>query len=169
MKKYKKYSFEEEIIKNYLKKMASFNFNNSQKDFFMWQAKIAKEIKLKSYTINSDLEIIIQNFLKRNRIKVKECYYNSWKLTSFNRNIQYVEGFRNIFSLPISHAWNCYKGIYFDLTTEIILKDDINKFEFVKIIQLTQSEMFKYSNKTGLAGEYIGEYYEDKILKGKNV
>jgi hypothetical protein len=153
---------------NYYKILANLwkkNSSDSQGKYFLWIAKVAKPIKCVSYKDIPGLEQKIKIFLKNFKPKIKECYYNSYRCCIDIPGVEYVEGMANLI-IPVNHAWNFYKGKYFDLTAEIVLKEkDVTKIDYAQVIKFDSHLMLKYANKTGLAGEYIGEFYIDKILK----
>lgn len=153
----------ESDIKKYLKQLTTFKLNSHQEKFYKWQYEVHKEIKCQSYKVNEELVVIVNNFLKYEKLQKKQCYYNSYKLTAHNSDVKYIDGFSSIHGIPIEHAWNYYKGIYFDLTREIVLKDDVTKIDYVEILKLNQKEVFKFASKTGHSGSYISVYFIKNI------
>lgn len=151
----------------YLNQMGSLFDKGSfggQKEFWEWQAKEARPVKCVSYREIPDLKERVEEFLKRNELIVKECYHNSMKIVWDIPDVEYVEGIANLI-IPLDHAWNYYKGHYFDLTAEVVLGKNVERFEYAQVIRLQRREMDKYALKTGLAGGYIPEYYMDKVVK----
>lgn len=69
-------------------------------------------------------EVLPEKLLKRVKqieIKKHQCYKNSTLICMVDSEINYVEGKMEYFGIPIDHAWNEYKGQYFDATREIAL------------------------------------------------
>jgi len=71
---------------------------------------------------------------------IKECYKNSLMLTMILPEAEYWEGFSNGI-IPVSHAWNKYKGYYIDITWEL-LKGGVGK-EYVGI-KIPKGQATKY-------------------------
>lgn len=113
-----------EII-NFWKNTAKFS------SLFQWLLENTQEIKVVSYKSDPELKLIIEEFLKMYKPQIKRCYDNSIKLSLFNDDIDYVLGYTHC-GFPIEHAWNHYKGIYFDLTAEIALDKSFSEHILVK-------------------------------------
>jgi len=154
-----------ESIKDYLHQLSSMNLNQQQSDFFKWKYNNSIDVHCKSYKSNNELKKIVEEFLKYNKLKQKECYYNAFKIVSFDSRIQYIDGFSDIYGIPIEHAWNCFNGIYFDLTREVVLDDNVESCNYTQIIKLNSGEVAHFASKTGIAGSYIGSYYQERVLK----
>lgn len=56
-------------------------------------------------------------------IKTGECYRNATLISQLSKDIHYVEGRMEFLGIPIDHAFNEYKGNYFDVTREIALHE----------------------------------------------
>lgn len=131
-----------------------------QHKFYMWQLDIAKEVKPIRIKDDPEIEEMVNKFLKHNKVKMKECYYNSFKFCSSFPQTYYVEGFVSFKGIPIEHSWLFYKGKYFDLTAEFVQKE-LHE-EYVATLVIPSKEMFKLAVKTELSGPYIGVYYGQK-------
>jgi len=83
-----------------------------------------KEIEIVSYKDIPEIKDKVEQYLFL--ITPKECYKNSAEICLGIKGVEYVEGLYGFMGLPISHAWNCYKGQYFDLTMEVQDKLDRN-------------------------------------------
>lgn len=138
--------------------------SNPQKDFWEWQAGVTKPVKCVSYRDIPGLEAKVDAFLESDTLVKKECYYNSIKAVWNIPGVEYVEGVANLI-IPIDHAWNSYKGYYFDLTAELVLHKDVTRFDYAQVIKFDRKKMDKYVYKTKVAGGYIADYYMSEIRK----
>ena len=76
-----------------------------------------KPIEVVSYKSIPEIKDKVERLLHHSPAIPHHCYQNSAEACLEIEGVKYVEGiFGSI--LPISHAWNSYKGIYFDLTIE---------------------------------------------------
>lgn len=152
---------------SYLQQMGSMFDQGSfdgQKDYWNWQAKASKSVRCISYKKIPVLRELVDEFLEGNEIKKNECYYNSIKVVWNIPGVEYIEGIADLI-IPLDHAWNYYKGYYFDLTAEIVLNKDVSKYDYAQVIKLDRRKMDKYVYKTKVAGGYISNYYGDEIKK----
>lgn len=115
-------------------------------------------------------EVLPENLLKRvKQVKINkgECYKNSTLICIVDSEINYVEGKMEFFGIPIDHAFNEYKGNYFDATREIALnevpgKDDeylcIGVYDFDDVINTIK-------NTDGFYGGIWSKkyHYKDKL------
>lgn len=168
MKIIEKKKFNENSAVRYIKMMGKMyidgNFNPEAKDYWKWQIKVTTPVRLVSYKKIPGMAEKVEEFLKYNDIIKKECYYNSIKVVWDIDGVEYVEGVANLM-IPISHGWNCYKGQHFDLTAEILLGIDVEREDYAQVIKLDRREVCQMVNRTKVAGEFIPEYYIDKIKR----
>lgn len=132
------------------------------REYWEWQAEVAKPVRCVSYRDVPGLKEKVEEFLKRNELVVKECYYNSMKVVWNIPGVEYVEGIAHL-AIPIDHAWNCYKGHHFDLTAEIVLGMNVERFDYAQVVKLERRTMDRYASRTKVAGGYIAEYYKDNV------
>jgi len=163
MKHLKNY-INESSIKSMLKNLIKLNLGEAQLNFYKWKLKSYKSVKIVSYKSDPQLKILIDKHLIRNKINLKDCYTNSFDCANKVQGVSYIEGEFLVHGVPIEHAWNKYKNIYFDLTSEVLL-NDIKKSEYVKYIELDTKNLMKYALKLGYKGPFISEYYDENILK----
>lgn len=161
------FKFLHENIKSYLTSLVSLDFNPKQNEFFKFELANAKTVKIQSYKSDPKLEAEINAFLKQYKPKQKGCFETAAKCTVYSyTDIEYVEGFVSYMGLPIEHAFNCWNGIYFDLTSEILFDSKMGD-EHVQIIKIDRHLLSKYMASTGYYGDMIANYYKYKILKKK--
>ena len=137
--------------------------------FFVWQKNISQEVKIVSYKDIPEIKKNVEMFLQFYRIKVKECFKNSYMVCSYIPKINYVEGMISVLGIPLDHAWNSYKGQYFDLTEEIVLKalEKSSKLEYLKILDMDLGTVTEMASETMVYDTYLKTYYNKKILKNK--
>ena len=149
----------------YLRMLTKMDLNKIQQDFYEWQLSQAQPVRVVSYKQVPDISKKLEQFLKVNKPKQKQCYMTATKCAMFINGVEYVEGLFSFSGIPIEHSWNYYKGSNFDLTSEVALKT--NHQDYVQIIKLKKSLMEKYTYRNGVYGNLISSYYKDKILKEK--
>lgn len=142
------------------------NFSNKQLKnqnlFFNWQLNNGEHIKINSFKSDLELKKIITEFLTIHEPKLKGCYETAFECTQFHDSIKYVEGLISFSGLVLGHAWNCYKGIYFDLISETLHENKLSN-EYFKVIRLSTHEMYEFAIKTETKGEYLGKYMTEKL------
>jgi len=151
----------------YLSGFAKIMPAGKQRDFYTWQRKVARKVKIKSYKSDKKLKKIVEDFLVYFKPQYKECYYTAYKLALECKEIEYVEG-HAISIIPLSHGWNCYKGIHFDLSNEIL---NLNIKEYAKVIQLGATEkktIALLKRQDFRVGDFIGGYYQLYVEGEKN-
>lgn len=114
---------------------------------------------LKSVEINLSKSVNKVN-LKHLKPKVKNCYLNALAVCIENENVEYVEGYIEVHGVPLDHAWNCYEGIHFDITQELLSQD--NK-QFLNcphqaIMIISATDVMKFALETEIAGPYLYEW-----------
>lgn len=142
----------------YMKQMNDMYAQTKEKDFWEWQMQVVKPVKCVSYKSIPELSEKVDSFLEGFTIKKKECYTNAVHLTWEFPEIEYVEGIANLI-IPLDHAWNCYKGKYFDLTAEILLGKDVTKIDYAQVVKLSLGLVSKYVTKTRVYGGYILQHW----------
>lgn len=127
--------------------------------FFDFQRKKITPVSLIRISENDELTKILFRFLKKVDFKDifsdRDCYAISITLSSFSRDITYVEGYycRNV---PIQHAWCCYKNeYYFDFLLEFILRESPQKFQYFKIIEKSGRDVFDLVKDSQRFGGHI--------------
>jgi hypothetical protein len=101
--------------------------------------------------------------LKQIKPKPKNCYLNALAVCMRNHDVKYVEGYIEVHGVPLEHAWNCYKGIHFDVTEEV-LNTANNPVKCVHqcILILDCEKVFYYASTIGMSGPYILEWLREK-------
>lgn len=71
--------------------------------------------------ISEDIEEIAGS-LKITKPEVKQCFMNSQKMSIYNSDIEYWEGYwiTEDLDIPVHHAWNVHKGKLIDTTAEVL-------------------------------------------------
>ena len=95
-------------------------------------------------------------------IQKKECFKNATLVSLTFPDVKYVEGQFECCGIPIDHAWNEYNGHYFDVTREVVLKDDISG-EYVAFTECESSELLDILMEC----RYYGDVFRTKFLKSK--
>lgn len=110
--------------------------DTEQGRFYKAKAEHARPIKLTSVReLFSNEEL--QKLLKDVKPQVHGCFQTAQKLAMFH-GFEYVEGEWGVNgSLGIEHAFNRNGDKYFDLTSEIVLKKNIEDEEFVSIAEFS--------------------------------
>ena len=117
------------ILINQLQDFAKITKNSNQGDFYHAKLIAAKDVKvepLKSVLTKEQLDRI-----SHLHFRPKECYRNAF-LVAQALNCEYVEG-QMLFHFGIDHAFNKIGDRYFDVTKELVLKDDPSKCEYISI------------------------------------
>lgn len=163
------------LFNNYIElilKIAS----GKQKEWFEWQNNNAKEIKItpieEVFKIHPEIKSYIDAM--KSSFKIKECYRTSTLVAHDVPAVKYVEGFVFFHGIPIEHAWNKIGDIYFDVTSDIVLKKHTDKSfgeEYDSVVELDSSTVMEHSFKTELYGELMREEFikhlnsKDKDIK----
>ena len=156
-------------LKEHLRELSRLNMPEKQKRFYQWEYRVSKPVDVVPYKSVPGLGPVVTAFLKRYKPKIKECYVTAWRVTMDIPGVYYIDGFRDLtkIPIPIEHAWNYYKGKYFDLTSEIALKDDVRRVNYLQMLKLNRTELSIITLRTKTYGGYIGDYYLHKILGKK--
>lgn len=98
------------------------------------------------------------------------CYRNAHLISSVIPEIKYIEGdviLKDI-PIPITHAWNSYDGLEFDITFELF--DNLNNFEYYKFIEGTIEELEKeyiVNSNIDLFTQFLNKSENRKIIESK--
>lgn len=142
----------------YIQQVGNAYAQTKEKDFWEWQMQMAEPVKCVSYKSIPELKEIVDEFLLGFTLKKNECYTNAIHLVWEYPEIEYVEGIADLV-IPLDHAWNCYKGKYFDLTSEILLKKNVTSCDYAKVVKLSSEQTYKYASKTRVYGGYILQHW----------
>lgn len=114
-----------------------------------------KEIKIQSFkSLPVNIRKRVKNHILISQPEAKECFTNSAKLVAGAQGIHYVEGFA-LSVIPMHHAWNRYKNIYFDLTAEVGLGEGNRFANYFPLLDLKKSEVQKLLVSTEFWGEFL--------------
>jgi hypothetical protein len=155
------FNIAEESPKNHLEMISKLYTGDS--DLYAWQAKLVKAVKVVSVEKIPEIANDVYRLIKM--FQAKQCYQNAYQVASHISGVEYVEGFADIVGIPIDHAFNVYKGQYFDVTGELVLKREVEKDVYFKVMTYSHSEMNKLAVATGTYGGYLKAYYKLFIKK----
>ncbi len=153
---------------------ASQDNNLIYEKYFNWQISVVKKVpvtRINSDKSDPELMFMVQSFLELFNLESGGCYINTHKLIGlFPDELQYVEGYIPASTLAIEHCWVYFKkkDIYFDMTNEINLGDDVEKKEYFQIIKVDSDEVLNYIKKMKLHNSYMIEYYKKISYKQNN-
>lgn len=144
-----------------LKAMASLT-SGKQREYFEAMLQGAHTVYCKPMS-----EVLPEKLLKRVKqvkIEKKQCYKNSTLICMVDAEINYVEGKMECLGIPIEHAWNEYKGQYFDATREIALKEEVQGREYLALGTFDSDDVLGVIMKR----EYYGGILLEKYLQSKS-
>ena len=121
------------------------------------RSKVVKLTPIREVLTEAEINFILEYIRPRKH----ECYRNAHEATRI-LGVKYVEGFVEVGGLPIDHAFNKRGDKYFDITTELVLKEQCK--EYVSTWELEGLECTRISLTTGVYGSY-GRFLFDEILK----
>ena len=138
--------------------------------FNNWQYEQCREVKIRSYKDHPEVHRRVDEFIKTcGEPEVKRCFENALALCMHDMSMLYVEGYcvlkhKDFLTPSQTHAWNCYDGFHFDLTTEIGLRKiapDVGFDDYLQIIALEPLRAAKLAERTDLelAVEVFREIY----------
>jgi len=124
----------------------------------LW-TKAAKRVKLVEIVPISDPRLEpLKPILKRIKAKEHECYLNALACVLQQKDIEYVEGYIEVNGVPIDHAWNCWNGLYFDLTEEKL--GTPTSFPHRQVMKLPGTEAFVFAMSSSRTGPYLFEWLD---------
>lgn len=142
-----------------LKAIASLT-SGKQREYFEAMLQSAHTVYCKPMA-----DVLPEKLLKRvKQIKVekKQCYKNSTLICMVDAEINYVEGNMECFGIPIEHAWNEYKGQYFDATREIALKEEVQGREYLELGIFNSDDVLGVITEREYYGGILFEKYLQK-------
>lgn len=138
----------QDLIKVQLETYVNLTKGSDMGNFYKQQLKDLKPVQLESvYDIFTPEQIdIIKKVVNPQQ---HECYKNSFTMVSYFPFVHYVEGFVNFGVMNIEHAFNSYKGHYFDITTELVLNSKPQEEGYSLIGEYNSDEVMEvfYRNK----------------------
>lgn len=119
-----------------------------------------KEMDIVSYKDIPELKDKIERLLNSPMINIapKQCYQNAAEVCLAIDGVEYVEGLYGFHGLPISHAWNSYKGQYFDLTMETQGKLE-REHTYLGFMNIDTSALRKYMLQLRMWGCFTRIHY----------
>lgn len=133
-----------------------------QREYFEAMLRDARVVRCKPMK-----EILPEHLVKRIKdtvkIKKKQCYRNATLIAQLDPDIRYVEGKFEFLGISIEHAWNEYKGSFFDVTSEVALKENPGDREYLALDVYTFDEVMDVILKS----EVYGGIYQAKFLQTK--
>ena len=144
---------------NYIKNLCRVSEGETRQ---MWneykrRSKVVKLTPIREVLTDEEINFILEYI----RPIKHECYRNAHEATRI-LGVKYVEGFVEVGGLPIDHAFNKRGDKYFDITTELVLKEQCK--EYVSTWELEGLECTRISFITGVYGSY-GRFLFDVILQ----
>lgn len=130
-----------------------------QREYFdqvLRDAHVVKVVKLADVLTKAQIDII-----RSLNLRQKECYRNATLISCAIPGCNYIEGKFAPFGFGIEHAWNEYKGKYFDATNELVLNSIPEETEYVALGEYTAPEVMAVCERQGV----YGEIYFTKFLK----
>ena len=116
--------------------------SGKQKEYYQHQLDCAKPIEcvsIREVLSEKDIDLIKRII----NPQPKECYKNAASLAMlFPDRIEYVEGYYGVEGVfGTEHAWNRVGDKYIDITAELVLKKDVKKEDYVKLMVLSSREI----------------------------
>lgn len=152
-------------ILNFLKNLAKIT-DGYQKEYYENIVADVRIVKCTSmYNIFTSEEI--DNIKRLVNPKVKECYRNSFLLSSKCGipDIYYCEGYTTYKGIPIEHAFNRVGDKYIDITAELVLERDVENDEYVVLGDYDASKVIDVMSETGYYGGIYNKLLLDRIKK----
>jgi hypothetical protein len=136
--------------------------SGKQKEWFEWQRNNGKEVVIEE---PEDVFPKITREWSKKNLKVKDCYKNATTITGIDPEIKYVEGIMMLYGqIPIDHAWNSYKGRYFDATSHLWNPSDEKNIHY-KLIELDYNSLWEILRETKVYGEIPSYLFRKGRLK----
>ena len=152
--------FEIENFESYINALVSMT-HGKQKEFYEWQKSVAQEVKIDE--VESVFPKCTKEWVKKH-VKVKSCFENAARVLELDPEVKYIQGIVMIMDgkLPIDHAWNSYKGKYFDVTkTHWKMTAD----NYYKLVELDYKELWEILQKIGSYDDVISYMIRNGLLK----
>lgn len=133
-----------------------------QREYFEAMLRDARVVRCKPM---KDIlpEYLVKRIKDTVKIKKKQCYRNATLIAQLDPDIRYVEGKFEFLGISIEHAWNEYKGSFFDVTSEVALKENPGDREYLALGVYTFDEVMDVILKS----EVYGGIYQAKFLQTK--
>ena len=135
--------------------------HGKQKDFYLSQLSDAKQVEVVSiYDVFDKYEIEEIKYVVNPEKKM--CYRNAHLLTClFPDKVKYVDGMVAVWNtgFPIDHAFNKVGDKYIDITFEMVLCEDVSKYDYIKFGEYDIDQVENVSEKTGCYGECYKFYW----------
>lgn len=164
IKRFKNFLFEGSGEKNnytdYLDQIISIT-HGKQKEWFQWQKNNGEAVVIEE---PEDVFPEITREWSKKNLKVKDCYKNATTITGLDPDMRYVEGVMMLYGqIPIDHAWNSYKGRYFDATSHLWNPSDEKNLHY-KLIELDYKSLWDILRETGVYGEIPSYLFRKNLL-----
>jgi hypothetical protein len=150
----------------YLKGFASLSKDEPHKSYYDWQIANSQIVVVSSYKDHPELKKLVDTFLKQYKPKFRQCYHTAYTAATLIPGVEYIAGIAGSM-IPLDHGWNCWNGIYFDLTAEVLFDKGHFATEYLQVLKLQRDEVFEMSLITEDSGPYIAEYYRLRVLGEK--
>lgn len=162
LRKYRSFLFEsqKDAYSAYLDQLIGFT-QGKQKEWFEWQKNNGKPTPIEEPEMV--LPKITREWAKKN-LKLKDCYKNATEILELDPEIKYVEGVMMMFGqIPIDHAWNSYKGRYFDATSYLWKPSDQENLHY-KLIELDYNQLWDVLRQTKVYGDIPFYLFRKNLL-----
>jgi len=145
-------------VAKFLNIMAEMTKKHPQNNFYKWEAKKARRIKIVPYASHPYLKRVIDKAFgsKKGSIRAKQCFHNSLLVCFAWSKVEYIEGYIVIGGLPIEHSWNRWNGIDFDLTQEVLLQKRVPHYE---VLSLDGNQVRFWASELKTTGPYRHNFY----------
>lgn len=104
-------------------------------------------------------------YVKQLKIIPKQCYKNATLIAGLDDEIHFVDGKMDLYGLPIDHAWNEYRGQYFDATKEIALSESPEGCEYLSMGEFTYHYVMNICIQREFYGSVLYETFSTALHK----
>jgi hypothetical protein len=125
-------------VKSYLKLLSE--LPEPQNYFYLWQLE-----HLHSVDIIDSSSLDMQGNALVFDLKVKQCFTNAIIVACLLPGVKYCEGYM-FCHIPIEHAWNSYRGHYFDVTSEKFFDRDMGS-DYHAYLEISGDEAFSHNTR----------------------
>jgi hypothetical protein len=151
----------ENVIISHLKQLADL-YNGKQKEFYEMEiadAKVVRVVSVSEVLTKEQIELIKQVV----KPQPKQCYKNAFLVANlFNEiGVKYVEGMSAISIVTYEHAFNKIGDKYFDVTAELVLKQDLASQPYIVFGEYTKDEALRIMEKNNMI---TGDVYRTILL-----